>query len=224
MHRIAVMCLALVAVLAACAAAAGSASAEKLTLSEGGTALEVGDAFEIYGSRNLLIAASGVECENALEAGLEVSTLTNSKGMDELQIKRLFGGALPAPCRSFTGNAVVNLQSLGPVLRLRATGKAAVGPVALAIDFEHEEYQGQKYFNINCVYKTFRIHGTNTATTTLQNLRIALEGKLPLNASLSSEKAKHLCPAEAEMSLSLPSTRNEFENEVIDEQTQTGTA
>jgi hypothetical protein len=227
MKRIAITCFALVALLAASAAAAGSASAEKLTLSEGGTALEAGNTFEIYGFDNLFVTTSegAIECPTSFAGtALEVSVLTNSKGLDEVQIKHIYGGNLPEPCRSFTGNAGVSLESLGAILRLRATGKAAVGPVVLLIHFEHEEYQGIRYSNIQCVYKAFRLHGTNTATTTLQKLRIELEGKLALDGSLSSEKAKHLCPAEAGMSLSLPSTQNEVENEVIDEQTHTASA
>jgi hypothetical protein len=58
-RRIGVTCSALVALLAS-ATAASSASAEKLTLSEGGTALEAGDAFWLYGFNNLFVTAAGV--------------------------------------------------------------------------------------------------------------------------------------------------------------------
>jgi hypothetical protein len=74
MRRIGVTCCALVALLAS-ATAASSASAARLTLSEGGTALEAGDAFWLYGFNNLFATAAGVECESSLG-----EVLANRKG------------------------------------------------------------------------------------------------------------------------------------------------
>jgi hypothetical protein len=221
MQRLSVTCAALLALLAVSATASSSASAEKLTLSEGAAALEVGNTFWLYGFHNLFVTTRGLECETSSPgAVVGVSVLSNSKGRDELQIGRIEGGRLPAPCRSFTGNAFVALESLGEVLRLRATGEATVGPVDLLVGFEHEDYNGFRYFDIQCTYTRVRLSGTNTATGTAQKLHVNFEGTLPLNASRSSVKARRLCPGEVEMSLSLPFTENEQGEhpEVVEEQ------
>jgi hypothetical protein len=94
--------------------------------------------------------------------------------------------------------------------------------VVLRVEFEHEAYKGFPYTNIRCFYTRARLSGSNTATATLEKLHVEFGGTLPLNATRSTpsgEKAKHLCPAEAEMSLSLPITEDEpGETEVIEEQ------
>src|SRR6476660_2719126 len=133
MQRLAITCAALLALLAF-ASVSSSASAEKLTLSEGATALEPGNAFFLEGRSNILIQAPGVSCELG-DIELYVGVLTNSKERDHLQIKgfNIKGSSLPAPCRTFTGNADPQLRSLGEVITLRATGTAVIGPVVAEI-------------------------------------------------------------------------------------------
>ena len=134
MRRLSMSCAALLA-LAISGAASSSASAEKLTLSHGGTALEPGNFLFLHGG--VEVGGKGLDCE-AGSSELILSVLTNSKATDQLKIEGLEPSALPGepPCRTFTGNAAVNLLSLGAVLKLRATGKATVGPVFVRIEFK----------------------------------------------------------------------------------------
>jgi hypothetical protein len=210
MQRRTVTLVAILSLLALSATVTSSASAEKLTLSEGGKALEPGTTIFLEGHNALGIRAERVECERKMSSfELFASVLTNSKKKDKLHINGFQGGDLPAPCRSFTGNADAGLVSLGEVLKLGADGEATVGPVEVRIFFEHEEYNGEKYKEILCVYRRSKLLGTNTATPTAQELGVEFGGNLPLRASLSSEKAVHLCPGEAEVSLTLPTTESQ---------------
>jgi hypothetical protein len=217
MQRLAVTCTTLVALFALSATVSSSASAEKLTLTEGATALQPGDLVWLEGPDALSIKASGVGCgPSSGTAELGTDVLTNSRKTDKLQLKYIDGTELAAPCQSFTGNADASLESLGEVVKLRATGEATVGPVAVEIGFEHEKYREREYHQISCVYRRNTLFGANTATTTAQALHLEFEGDLRLKVSLSSEQARHLCPGEAEMSLSLPKV--EGEEGIIDEQ------
>jgi hypothetical protein len=205
MQRLVVICIALVTLLAV-SATPSSASAEKLILTEGATTLQPGDEFWLEGDSVLSVEASGVECGRRYESTeLDVSVLTNSKGTDKLQLKHLEGGELPAPCRSFTGNVDVTVESLGEVVKLKPTGKATVGPVVVQMFFEHERYKETTYEDFSCIYARNTLAGTNNATTTAQALGVSFAGELSLKPSLSSEKAKQLCPGKAEISLSVPS-------------------
>jgi len=214
MRRIAMTCLALVALLVVTGAVASTAVAQRLTLSEAGTALQPGSTFELVGQDLLVTTSRGaLECETFFQPPrLAVSLLTNSQGRDELQIKRL-ENAFRQPCRSYTGNAAFFLESLGEVLTLRATGIATAGPVALLIRYEHVEFQE----DVECFFTGNRVTGSNSATATVQPLEVELGGTLKLDPSRSSVNAKNVCPAEAGIDFSLPSTESEL-GEVIDEQ------
>ncbi|HTW42918.1 MAG TPA: hypothetical protein VMD79_11450 [Solirubrobacteraceae bacterium] len=217
MHRKAIAGVALAVLLAINAAAVSTASAAtKLTLSENGAALAPGTIFEGYGSFGV-VTSEGV-CSSGGDS-LEVSVVTNSKRKDELAIYNY--NAEFETCESDTGNAVGGLRSLGGTLDLGANGKVSGGPVALVIGFEHIEYKDRRYEDVECWYVGKRLTGTSTATTSRQKLSIELEGEVKLDPSLSSPKAKHLCPKTAEWGLSLPVTENE-EGELIEEQTYTG--
>jgi hypothetical protein len=210
MRRIKVAGLALVAVLAAGAMATDTASAAKLTLSEGGVALLPGDYFEMWGTENLQVSTSegSPEC-NDPSTGLEVSVLTNSKNTDELRIEHLFGTELV--CRSDFGNTYVYLRSLGNTLKLRSNGKASSGEVALDIVYEQIEYHEQRYEGVTCSFPGKHLTGTNTASTSRQRLEVQLGGELRLDSAGSSENAKHLCPKTADIDLSLPKNENHSE-------------
>jgi hypothetical protein len=214
MRRIKVAGLALVAVLATGAMATDTASAAKLTLSEGGVALLPGDYFEMWGSENLQIstAEGSPECNDPI-TGLEVSVLSNSKNTDELRIEDLFGTELV--CRSGFGNTYVYLRSLGNPLKLRSNGKASSGEVALDIVYEQIEYHGERYEGVSCSFPGKHLSGTNTATTGRQRLEVHLEGALRLDTAGSSENARHRCPKTADIDLSLP--RNENHSEAFGE-------
>jgi hypothetical protein len=215
MQRLTVTCITLVALLAVGATLSSSASAEKLTMSEGATALPPGDPVWFEGDDALRIEASGVECPRSGAAEVGLGVLTNSRQRDTLALNYFDISGRPL-CRSFTGNAEAGLLSLGRVVKLRATGEATVGPVAVEIHFEHEEYKEREYENFSCVYTRNALSGTNTATATAQALHVTFEGELKLKAASSSEDARHLCPGEAEMSLTLP--RVEGETGIIEEQ------
>jgi hypothetical protein len=222
MRRVALMALT-VAVLAMSGIAAGIASAAKLTLSEGGAVLATGAFFEAYGYNSLSVNTSlgAIECEYYfVQTHMELNVVTNSKGTDELEIGRVNGGGQEA-CRSFTGNAFFHLESLDGPLKLRASGKATTGAVALLIEFEHVTYQEERYSDVECFFSAKRLTGSNTATTNRQPLAIELEGQLKLDRSLSSENAKHICPKTAELSMSFPLTENEEGEEEIEEQLTT---
>ena len=222
MRSTAIASVALIALLAISAAAASTASAKKLILTEGGT-LAPANTFELFGPYNNLevTTSSGfVSCEESFSlTGLEVSVLTNSHATDELQVDRVFGGFQDA-CRSFTGNAYVELSLSGP-LKLRASGKASTGAAGLVIGFEHLEYHGTQYPEVNCYFSHKSLSGSNSATATPQELEVQLGGKLALEVSRSAYDGKHICPKSAVMSLHLPSTANEAENAVIEEQVVT---
>ena len=223
MRSTAIASVALIALLALSAAAASTASAKKLILTEGGTTLAPASTFELFGPYNNLevTTSSGfVSCEESFSlTGLEVSVLTNSRATDELQVDRVFGGFQDA-CRSFTGNADVELSLNGP-LKLRASGKASTGAAGLVIEFEHLEYHGTQYPEVYCYFSHKSLSGSNSATATPQELEVQLGGKLALEVSRSAYDGKHICPKSAVMSLSLPSTANEAENAVIEEQVHT---
>src|SRR5947208_17023979 len=101
MRRLAVTCAAL-ALLTVSATASSSASAEKLTLSDGGTALKAGNTFWLFGPENLFVTANGLQCESSSQTEVFVSVLENTKARDRLQVIGIEDGALPAHCRSFT--------------------------------------------------------------------------------------------------------------------------
>lgn len=205
-------------------ATASGASAAKLTLSEGGVALAPGaPIFAEGGSIQVFTSEGAIQCSPEPELELSFGVVTNSKGSDELGLKRLSENQ--ETCRSFTGNAEVLLESLGSFLKVNAKGEATVGlHPSLTLVFEHEEYAGTRYEGIECDYGRERLRGTNTATPSPQALQIAFEGALSLHEAfsqfgavpLSKTKAHHLCP-EAELSISLPSI--EGETGVIEEQT-----
>jgi hypothetical protein len=223
MKRIGIVALALGATLAMSAMATGTASATKLTLSEGGAALLPAKTFEAFGQdRNLFVTTSlgPLECRRLIgENGLEASVVSNSKATDELQITRLFEGEEEESCESYTGNARFYLESLTGPLKLRANGRATSGPVELYIEYEHVTVGEETYGAVECYFSSGRLTGTNTATATKQRLEIELEGKLALDRHKGFD-AKRLCPKTAEMSISLPFTENEEgEREVIEEQT-----
>ena len=215
MRRLSISCAALLA-LATSVAASSSASAEKLTLSHGGTALEPGNFLFLPGG--VEVGGKGLDCEPG-NPELFVSVLTNSKATDQLKIEGIERSGLPGepPCRTFTGNAAVNTISLGAVLKLRATGSATVGPVFVDVTFAQEEYKGGIYTGFDCIYKRGTLYGANTATTTAQQLQVGFGGTLGLDLSASVEKAKHLCPGDVELSLSLPLTEDEL-GQAIEEQ------
>jgi hypothetical protein len=215
MQRLTVAFIALFALFATSATISSSASAEKLTMSEGAMALQPGELVWFEGGDALRIEASGVECPRSGGAEIGLGVLTNSRQRDTLALKHFDISGRPL-CRSFTGNAEAGLLSLGRVVKLRATGEATVGPVAVEIHFEHEEYKEREYENFSCVYTRNAMSGTNTATATAQALHVTFEGELKLKASSSSEDARHLCPGEAEMSLTLPEVEGEIG--IIEEQ------
>jgi hypothetical protein len=217
MRRMVIFSVALVAFLASVAAAAGSASAARLTLSSGGEALATPDAFEAEGLDSLEVTTSkgSLECEEYFRrSGLELQVLTNAKGTDELAVDRLFGD-YQEPCRSFTGNASFDLESLSGPLKLRANTKATAGAATLLIVYEHLEYHN----NVECFYSATSLKGSNTASATRQELAIELGGKLKLDSSRSSQDAKQLCPNTAELSWSLPLTEEVESEEVVEAQT-----
>jgi hypothetical protein len=205
--------------LLALGATASGASAAKLTLSEGGVALAPGETIYAEKGRIEVETSNGpIECSFVPEVDLTLSVVTNSKTRDELGINRL--SERQETCRSFTGNAEIHLESLGSFVKVTAEGKSIAGLYpTLKLLFEHVEYQGTRYEGVECVYRRERLPGTNTATPNLQALQIAFEGKLRLRPLLSSAKAGHLCPAEANLSISLPLI--ESETAVIEEQTST---
>jgi hypothetical protein len=218
MRRIKAMGLAVGAALAISAIATGTASAAKLTLTEGGSALAPGAFFEIVGEGAMSFETSEgtIECDNTFESSaLEVEVVTNSKGNDELRIAR-FSGNSEDGCESFTGNASAELNVSGP-LRLRGSGRATTGPVSARIHFLHVFPEDQE---ADCVYTAGHFDGTNPATPTPHPLSLALAGLLKLNRADSSAEAKRLCPKTTEVELSLPDTENgALETEMIDEQT-----
>jgi hypothetical protein len=221
MRRTAIASVTLIVLLVIGSAAASTASAKRLVLGEAGTALAPADAFEIDGRHNLAVTTSSgyVECEDFFnETGLEVIVVKNSRATDELEINRIFGEVQEPPCRSFTGNVFVDLESLEGPLKLGANGKASTGAVELLISFEHIEYRGVRS-EADCVYSHNHLTGSDGATPTPEKLEIDLGAKLRLDVARSSVNAKHFCPKTAEMELSLPFTENEAgESETIEEQ------
>lgn len=201
-------------------ATASAASAAKLTLSQGGVALAPGQAvFAEDGQIQVNTSDGPLECPfGALEANLELSVVTNSRGKDELEVNRFHERELGS-CRSFTGNSEARLGSVGSFLKLDADGTALTGLYpTLTLLFEHEEYAGLRYTDIECTYRRERLRGTNTATPALQRLQIDVGGKLTLHLPLSSPKARRLCPSDAEVSVSFPFIEGET-GELIEEQT-----
>jgi hypothetical protein len=225
MHRMTIVGVALVAMLAVGAAAASTASATKLTLSRNGTALAPGEAIEFtggYDNFEVTTSRGSLKCEDFEQTGFEVSVITNSKGVDELEMGRLFGERA-GPCKSFTGNAFINLASIGGPLKLRANGKATAGQTSLVVEFEHLEYQGVPYHDVECVYAHGMLTGTNTATPVREKLEVQLEAGLKLDGSRGSVNAKHICPKTAGFSLGLPDAFNEEGGRAfIEEQVHTG--
>lgn len=216
MLRTATVVVTLLALLAINATAASTAWAKSLVLSVGGTVLVPTDSFESFGEHSLAVTTSSgsVNCENYFSrTGLEVGLLANSRASDELQIARIIGGN-QEPCRSFTGNAQIDLQSLAGPLKLRANGKASAGAIALLIAFEHIEFHGNHYESVDCMFAHKSVSGSNSATTVPQALEVALEATLALDVSRSSLHAKKLCPKKAEVSFTLPLTENEVGEEV----------
>jgi hypothetical protein len=209
---------ALVLLLIAIGAAASSASAAKLTLSEGGVALAPGQ--PVYGEEGYVTVYTSdgaIECNPEPEFELGLSVVTNSKESDELALETLF--ERQETCRSFTGNAEVLLRSLGSVLKINAKGKASVGlDPTLELFFEHVEYGEYFHDNVECVYRRGTLHGTSTATPSREPLQVGLEDALPLRAALSSAEARHLCPAKAELTISFSI---DGETGPIEEQTST---
>lgn len=215
---------ALLGLLLVLGATASGASAAKLTLSEGGVALAPGaPIYAEEGDIQVYTSDGPIACSPDAEVELYLGVVTNSKGTDELGLKRF--SERQETCRSFTGNAEVLLDGLGSFLKVNANGKATVGSnPTLTLFFEHEEYGGTRYEGIDCNYRRGALRGTSTATATRQALQITLEGALSLHdaffdngaAELSKAKAHHLCPA-AELSISLGSI--EGETGVIEEST-----
>ncbi|HUA73598.1 MAG TPA: hypothetical protein VL988_02465 [Solirubrobacteraceae bacterium] len=198
---------------------ASAASAKRLVLTEGETALAPLTAFEIYGERNFEVTTSSgaLNClDDFKRNGLELSVLTNSEKKDELEIRRLLGD-YEEPCRSFTGNAFMQLGGIGSPLVLGTNGKSKAGPVAIRIEFEHITVERTPYYDVECTYAHKSLGGTNTAGATPQKLEIELFGKLGLDVSNSGPEAKHACPKYAEMDLALESTETlAGENEAIE--------
>jgi hypothetical protein len=202
-------------------ATAGEASAARLTLSEGGVALAPGDRmYAEEGRIEVNTSAGPIECPfSPLQVALYLSVVTNSKGKDELEINGLHERQFE-PCRSFTGNTDVVLRSLGSFVKLDAEGNATAGwNPTLELLFEHEEHQGGRYENVECLYRRERLPGTSTATPSPQALQLEFDGVLPLRPALSSAKARDLCPAEAEPNISWPYI--EGEPGIIEEHTST---
>lgn len=212
MRRIKITGVALVAVLAMCATAAGTASAAKLTLSEGGVALPVGYRFEVFGRNNIFVHTpiGDILCnQNAgFEegyGGLTVEVLTNTASTAKLRVIGAFGmlRGLPSCRDSFEGfgRAAVILEEPG-VLKLTSWGKATEGPVRFLFRFE----RGQQ-----CYFTKSRLIGTSDATATRGSLAFGFSAqRLHLDKGFRSSEE---CPTEAELSASFDSTRNEEEEE-----------
>jgi len=186
------------------ATATGTASAAKLTLSEGGVVLGPEHDLEALGSNFYVETPAGeISCDR-LGDGLTSYVVTNSSATDELEVLETFLDGEGEHCTSFRGNAFPDLYT--ERLKLRANGKATLGAAVLLIIFElHDE---------DCYYHTKMLKGTNTATPTLGPLRLEFNQELKLN---KSESAK-TCPKEAKMYFDLPSVFGE-EEEPVEEQT-----
>jgi hypothetical protein len=211
MRRMRVVGVALAAIFVI-AAAASAASATKLTLSRGGIALAPGEFIEFSGGYdNLEVTTSlgRLECEDFVQSGFEGGIVTNSKATDKLEMVRLFGTSA-GPCRSFFyGNAEIDLASISGPVKLRANGSSAAGPTSLEIEFEHVEYKGGLYHDVECFYAHGTLTGTNTATTAVERLEAQLGASLKLDSSRSSFNAKHICPKTAGILLRLSLNFNE---------------
>jgi hypothetical protein len=218
MRGIRIIGSALAVALIVAANVTATASAAKLTLSEGGVALAVGSRFAISGVDNLFIETSigDVECvdipEGAPTFGLYLEVITNAKGTDELGV--LGPVRDPEGCRGGPlGHATVQAFGLG-LLKVRATGQATEGPVTFRIEWERGS--GPEG-HAECFFESAKLKGANDATVGPQVLGVEFnEQRLKLDRSFVNSGE---CPKTATMSFFLPSSLSEErEEDSIEEQ------
>jgi hypothetical protein len=221
MPRIRIAFPAVLAAMILSATAATAASAERLTLSEGGLALAPGRTFEAYGFENIRLNTSlgDVECVgvSAIQPtfGVKVEVLNNSQKVDSLRVLgQIRGTAASGACRGGAlGHAALTAVALG-TLKVRAFGKATEGPVVFKVHWE----RGQGPEGTECYFeKEEPLKGTNNATLGPEPLVIQFPQQ-PLKRSHLFVGSQE-CPRSATISLSFSSTFNEEEeSNLIDEQ------
>ena len=228
MHRTRTAGVALAIALAIGATAASTASATKLILSKSGVPLVPGEYIEFGGGYNNLEVTTSLgplECNDFVQSGLEADVTTDPKAVDKLEPVRLLDPSV-GPCRSFTGNAEIDLASVGGPLKLRANGSATAGSTSLLVEYEHIDSEGGAYRNVECFFTHGTMAGTNSATPVREMLDVELGADLKLDRTRSSINAKHICPKTASVILRLPFAFNEEGGkggrEYIEEQLSTG--
>jgi hypothetical protein len=231
MHRKVVAATALVVsfTIGVCAASATAVSARTLSLSTMGEALGAGHYFELEGAGNAFFVK--IEGEGALSCGsaetaLELSVIGNSAAKYELEIEDLWNG-VAGPCES-NGETYAYLELDGPVT-LTASGKARTGPATVIVSYQYLHYHGREYPDPTCYFSRAKLTGTNTATPDVQGLAVAFNNKLTRVGGSYYDgeyvEDKSICPKQAEVSLTLPTSENDEPGEAgepVDEQVLPG--